>query len=160
MPGYSELKAEQLHHVWNFWQETALTWGWNCPSNAGRLSAFSALSILQEKPTAPLVPGSQRVHTAADFPVSASPVLPWGHGPSFCSASPLPGWASSSALCQSSSWSTLRTVKAVQQQEHRSSFATHSSNFILVTPSHCPQTEKYHSTRQARCETQDSKVTL
>lgn len=126
----------------------------NCPSNAGRLSAFSALSILQEKPRTPLVPSLQRAHTAAasaapDFPVSASPGLPRADGHSFCSASPPPrvgfqlSQQSSSAPGQSSPWCTLRTFKAVQQKGHRNPFAPHSSNIVLITPGQCPQTGKH-----------------
>lgn len=145
----------------------------NCPSNAGRLSEFSAPSILKEKPTDPLVPSLERVSTAAasaapDFPVSPSPVLPRAAGHSFCSASPFPrvgfqlSQQSSSALGQSSSWYTLRTFKGVQQKEHRNPFATHSSNIVLVTNAKSLPTDRktHHSTHQARCETQDSKGSL
>lgn len=67
---------------------------------------------------------------------------------------------SCSALGQPSSLCTLRTLKVVQQKEHRNLFATHGSNIILIMPRHCSQTQKHHSTRQARCETQDSTVSL
>lgn len=169
-PGYGEQKAEQLLCVlplWNFWQETALTWGQELSLKCWKALSLSAFSILQEKPTSPLVPSLQGVHAAAaaasaapDFPASASPGLPRGGGHGFCSASHQLSQQGSSAPGQSSSWYPVRAFRVVQHEQHRNPSATDSSSVILITPSHCPQTEQHHSTRQARCETQGSKVSL
>lgn len=125
-PGYGERKAEQMHFVlllWNFWRETALRWAVPQMLEGSRHSQHSA--FCRRNPQLLWCPAYRRSTLLQPLQLQIFLCqLPQRCPGEMVTASALRvgfqlSQQSSSALGQPSSLYTLRTLKAVQQKEHR-----------------------------------------